>query len=130
MRCCYIPPFSDLATALCCHPRAHQDDCIDSGTGQGGYLVIEDCYIERCFHEGVALSAQLGAPKHVVVKSSLVAHCQQGVELGFGPPELVVQVVNCTFHDNDVAIRYNPSAMRGQGRAHWYVLNACPPPAL
>ena len=31
-----------------------KDDCIDSGTGAGGVLRIEDCWIESCFHEGTS----------------------------------------------------------------------------
>ena len=33
---------------------AAKDDCIDSGTGAGGVLRIEDCWIESCFHEGTS----------------------------------------------------------------------------
>lgn len=37
-----------------CHSA--QDDCIDSGSGNGGSILIERCWIESCWHEGIALS--------------------------------------------------------------------------
>lgn len=49
-----------------------QDDCIDSGTGMGGTLLISDSYVERCHHEGIALSSQRGPRpnKRVLIERS------------------------------------------------------------
>jgi hypothetical protein len=45
------------------------DDGVDSGTGSGGHLSVEGCFVERCRHEGLALSNNGEGAKAVLVRA-------------------------------------------------------------
>lgn len=46
------------------------DDGLDSGTGEGGILLIHNCLFDSIWHEGVALSNQGFRGKHVVIQNT------------------------------------------------------------
>jgi hypothetical protein len=82
------------------------DDCIDSGTGAGGKLQIFNTFIERCSHEGIAISDNgWGVAKHVIVRKSSVSECQQGVELGFSTHLLLLDIYDVKMSFNVVGLR-------------------------
>jgi hypothetical protein len=84
-----------------------KDDGIDSGTGSGGVLVLQQCWIERCFHEGIALSNNGEGAKLVLVQQSVITGCQQGVELGFSTARMLVRLDRLLLMDNMVGCRYS-----------------------
>jgi len=83
-----------------------KDDGIDSGGGEGGTVTIDNCRIEGCFHEGMALSSSAPAVKLHTIKNSVISNCQQGIELGFSSPNHNVIIDNCQINNNYVGVRY------------------------
>ena len=82
------------------------DDCIDSGTGPGGYIKISGTYVQSCYHEGIALSDNgFNVPKTVYIEQVIVEDCQQGIELGFSTHLHTVYVENVIFSSNYVGLR-------------------------
>ena len=65
-----------------------KDDCIDSGTGEGGQLHISSSLFDGCWHEGLALTNRGDEPKFVSVKRSTFQNSQQGIEVGWSTPKL------------------------------------------
>lgn len=77
-----------------------EDDAIDHNNAQ---LRVERVWIEGFTHEGVA-----GSTGHrVLVRDSVVRGCEQGIEAGYGAPEVVVE--HCLVTDNDVGLRFGDS---------------------
>ncbi len=83
-----------------------KDDGIDSGGGEGGVITLDNCKIEACFHEGMALSSNAPAVKLHSIKNSFIYNCQQGVELGYSSPEHTVIIDNCSIKNNYIGVRY------------------------
>jgi hypothetical protein len=77
-----------------------EDDAIDHNDAQ---LLIERVWIEGFRHEGVACSNGHRA----VVRDSVVRGCEQGIEAGYGAPEVIVE--HCMVTDNDVGLRFGDS---------------------
>jgi hypothetical protein len=76
----------------------------DDGLDQNGAIVkVEDCSFEGFAHEGVACSG--GGT--VVVSNSLVRQCEQGIEAGYGDPEVAVE--HSVVTGNAVGFRYGDS---------------------
>ena len=77
-----------------------------SGTGSGGQLLIQNSRIEKCSHEGIAISDNgWGVSKSVIVKNTIVSLCQQGIELGFSTHLLRLFIYNTSFIKNSVGLR-------------------------
>ena len=83
-----------------------KDDGIDSGGGEGGTIIIRNCLVEACFHEGFAFSSTEPAVKHHRIYNTTVRNCQQGLELGFSSSKHDVVAENCTFANNYIGVRY------------------------
>jgi hypothetical protein len=81
-----------------------EDDAIDHNEAK---LIVENCFISGFENEGIAASAG----NYVSVSNSLIMDCEQGIEAGYGSPEVFVDhcvVVNC-----DVGIRFGDSYTSG-----------------
>ena len=84
-----------------------KDDCIDSGSGPGGELLIDACLVDGCFHEGIALSDSANADsttqdKSVIISRTLVTNAQQGIELGFSTSALRAHISSSLVAGNPV----------------------------
>ena len=84
------------------------DDGIDSGSGSGGPVTVQGCWIESDYHEGFAWSGGSSAtPRRPTVTDSVVINCGQGFESGWDYPMAVadrlLSIGNCIgarFGDN------------------------------
>ncbi len=74
-----------------------KDDGIDHN---GAILRIESCIIEDFDNEGVATSNQ----NRVDIYNTLVMNCEQGIEAGYGAPE--VHVDHCVMLNNETGLRF------------------------
>lgn len=79
------------------------DDAFDAGTGSAGSVNVVGCWFEGCFHEGMAWSDDRVAR----VRDSVVVNCGQGIEAGFGAPDVVANhilsagnLIGARFGDN------------------------------
>ena len=82
------------------------DDCIDSGTGPGGYIKISESYVQSCYHEGIALSDNgFDVPKTVYIEQVIVEDCQQGIGVRFQYPFTHGFVEDVIFSSNYVGLR-------------------------
>jgi hypothetical protein len=84
-----------------------KDDGIDAGGNDPGQVTVERCWIESCFHEGMALS---GKDKIVSVKDSVFLNNGQGVEAGYLSPS--VRVTDSLFTSNLVGLRFGDNYFR------------------
>jgi hypothetical protein len=78
-----------------------KDDGVDAGASEPGEVVVERCWFESCFHEGMALS---GANKVVRAEDSVFLDNEQGVEAGYYSPLVTVQ--GSLFLANEVGGRF------------------------
>jgi len=84
-------------------------DCVfavgeDDGIDHNEALVrVERAWIEGFAHEGVAASSG----RRITVVDSVVRACEQGIEAGYGAPEVVVE--RCTVTDNGAGLRFGDS---------------------
>ena len=76
------------------------DDGVDAGSGAGGSVVVHNCWFESCYHEAMAFSESRDAP----VTDTVVLNCGQGIECGFGTPD--VNAVGCLCTANLVGARF------------------------
>ncbi len=83
-----------------CYFVTGMDDGVDHN---GADLIIENCWIEDYFHEGIAASNY----NQVVVYNTLIKDCEQGIEAGYGNP--LVKADHCVFVENEVGIRFGDS---------------------
>lgn len=60
------------------------DDGLDAGSGAGGSVTVTRCWIESCYHEGMAWSEARDAD----VTDTVAINCGQGIECGFGSPDV------------------------------------------
>ena len=77
-----------------------KDDGVDAGSGTTGKAAFADCWIEACFHEGLALSRD----KDISVSGCVAVNSGQGIECGHSEPQ--VYVTNCLVAANQVGLRY------------------------
>ena len=61
-----------------------RDDGIDAGSGDAGPVTVTGCWIESTFHEGMAWSED----RLPTVKDTVAINCGQGIECGFGSPDV------------------------------------------
>lgn len=79
------------------------DDALDAGTGSAGSVTLVGCWFEGCYHEGMAWSDDRVAR----IRDSVVVNCGQGIEAGFGAPDVVANhilstgnLIGARFGDN------------------------------
>lgn len=76
---------------------AGKDDGIDHNNAR---VLVDGAWIENMAHEGVAASNGRG----IVVKNSVVRKNNQGIEAGYGAPDVVVD--HCLVVENQVGLRF------------------------
>lgn len=76
------------------------DDGVDAGSGSAGPVTITGCWFESCYHEGMAWSED----RRPTVIDTVVLNCGQGIECGFGSPEVVVD--HCLSTANLIGARF------------------------
>ena len=77
-----------------------KDDAIDHNKAR---LEINNCWLEDFMHEGVAGSSA----NWVRVYNTIAKNCEQGIEAGYGSPNVFVD--HCVLVDNDVGLRFGDS---------------------
>jgi hypothetical protein len=85
-----------------------KDDGLDAGSGAGGTITIDSCWIDSCWHEAMAWSCD-GNPSRVVnVINTVSINSGQGVEAGFGGNSNGPQVTatGCLFMENATGARF------------------------
>ncbi len=85
-----------------------KDDGIDAGGDSPGTVTVSGCWIESCFHEGLALS---GADKIVRVRDSVIINCGQAVEVGYLSPNVTLE--RCLLTGNGVGARFGDNYAGG-----------------
>jgi len=60
------------------------DDGIDAGSGSAGTVSVTGCWFESCYHEGMAWSED----REPTVRDTVATNCGQGLECGFGTPQV------------------------------------------
>jgi len=78
------------------------DDCIDAGSGGFGSVQMTGCWVEACYHEGMAWSGNSG--RDVTVRDCVVVNCGQGIECGWGSPQ--VDADHCLSTANLIGTRH------------------------
>lgn len=63
-----------------------KDDSLDAGTGGLGSMTVSNSWVESSFHEGMAWSGDNG--RNVRVDHTVAMNCGQGLEAGFGKPNV------------------------------------------
>jgi hypothetical protein len=81
-----------------------KDDGIDHN---GARLNVTNCWIEKCDNGGIAASNTF----FVDVYDTVIRSCGQGVEVGYGAPE--VRVDHCVFIDNVIGLRFGDEYYHG-----------------
>jgi hypothetical protein len=76
------------------------DDGIDAGSGSGGPVDVRHCWFEAIYHEAMAWSE----PRIASVIDTVSLDCGQGIECGFGAPD--VNAVHCLSTANLVGARF------------------------
>ena len=81
------------------------DDAVDAGSGSGGTVEVTGCWIESCFHEGMAWSGGDEAdPRVPTVRDTVAINCGQGIECGWNRP--LVNAKNIFVTANAVGARF------------------------
>ena len=81
-----------------------KDDGIDAGSGADGSVVMRRCWIEACFHEGLAMSSSGGSSKTLDISDTVAVNCGQAIEAGFGTPNIYAD--HCLLIDNEIGFRF------------------------
>ncbi len=76
------------------------DDGVDAGSGSGGPVDVRHCWFESIYHEAMAWSE----PRIATVTDTVALNCGQGIECGFGCPD--VNAVHCLSTTNAVGARF------------------------
>ncbi|HEX2749214.1 MAG TPA: hypothetical protein VHM91_14500, partial [Verrucomicrobiales bacterium] len=85
-----------------------KDDGLDAGSGAGGTMTIDSCWIDSSWHEAMAWSCD-GNPSRVVnITNTVSINSGQGVEAGFGASTTGPQVTatGCLFMENATGARF------------------------
>ena len=82
-----------------------KDDGIDAGSGGSGTVLVENCWIEGCFHEGLAWS---GGGRKTTTRHTVILNCGQGIECGWSSSEQSPDVYaeDCLVVGNVVGLRF------------------------
>lgn len=67
------------------------DDGMDAGSGSAGSVTVVGSWFESCFHEAMAWSETRTA----IVRDSVCLNSGQGVEAGFGAPDVLADHILC-----------------------------------
>ena len=101
-----------------------KDDGIDTGGGnRSGDITIENCWIDSCFHEGIALSNNGTRTKKQRIINTVVTNCQQGIELGYSSPSHDIKVRHCLFMNNGIGIRCGDNYSWGMPNGHIRIID-------
>ncbi|MCP4449980.1 MAG: hypothetical protein GY809_00845 [Planctomycetes bacterium] len=80
------------------------DDGTDAGSGASGSVEVTGCWFESCYHEAMAFSDD----RAIQVTDTVTLNCGQGIECGFGAPDVTAtrclstaNLVGARFGDND-----------------------------
>ncbi len=76
------------------------DDGVDAGSGSGGSVDVRHCWFESMYHEAMAWSEA----RIATVADTVALNCGQGIECGFGSPD--VNAVHCLSTANLVGARF------------------------
>lgn len=76
------------------------DDGVDAGSGSAGSVDVRRCWFESMYHEAMAWSESRTA----TVVDTVALNCGQGIECGFGSPD--VNAVHCLSTANAVGARF------------------------
>ena len=77
------------------------DDGIDAGSGAGGTVTVDNCWLESCYHEAMAWS---GSPnRYVDIADTVAINSGQGIESGWGFS--FVDAIRCLSTANMVGAR-------------------------
>jgi len=98
-----LPTDQPSATINKCVFAVGKDDGIDHN---GSRIQVSDSFIEGFHHEGIACSKD----NWVDIRNTLVRDCQQGIESGYGSPQVTVD--HCTVVENEVGFRLGDSYER------------------
>jgi hypothetical protein len=82
-----------------------KDDAIDSGSGYAGSVMVSNCWIEACYHEGLAWS---GGDRIGDTFNTVVLNCGQAIEAGYSlsTPSPMVYGEHLLCLNNAVGARY------------------------
>jgi len=83
-----------------CYIITGKDDAIDHNKAR---LEINNCWLEDFIHEGIAGSNG----NWVKVYNTVVKNCEQGIEAGYGNPDVFIN--HCVLVDNDIGLRFGDS---------------------
>lgn len=78
-----------------------KDDGIDAGSGGAGEVTVDHCWIESCYHEGLAWS---GTGRIARSRDTVILNCGQGVEAGWNSPDVLAE--HCLCVGNIVGARF------------------------
>lgn len=78
-----------------------KDDGIDAGSGGAGTVTVTGCWIESCFHEGLAWS---GSGRIARVRDTVLINCGQGIEAGWDYPDVLAE--GCLAVGNGIGARF------------------------
>ncbi len=78
-----------------------KDDGIDAGSGGAGTVTVTGCWIESCFHEGLAWS---GSGRIARVRDTVLINCGQGIEAGWDNPDVLAE--GCLAAGNGIGARF------------------------
>ena len=76
------------------------DDAVDAGSGSAGSVTAHHCWFESSYHEALAWSET----RVCTATDSVAVNCGQGIECGFGAPD--VNTVHCLSTANVVGARF------------------------
>jgi hypothetical protein len=76
------------------------DDGIDAGSGSAGTVDVTRCWFESTYHEGMAWSED----RTPTVRDTVATNCGQGLECGFGTPDVVAE--RCLSTANLIGARF------------------------
>jgi len=118
------------------------DDGLDAGSGAGGYVTLSGCWLESSYHEAMAWSNSNGSipPRIISLTDTVTMNSGQGIEAGFGEPEVTADhcfstgnAVGARFGDNydwsyngfltvtDSLLLYNHKDVWGWNRDEWTI---------
>lgn len=78
------------------------DDGIDAGSGAGGTVTVDNCWLESCYHEAMAWSGDDN--RYIYIADTVAINSGQGIECGWGFP--FVDAIRCLSTANVVGARF------------------------
>jgi len=78
------------------------DDGIDAGSGAGGTVTVDNCWLESCYHDAMAWSGN--GNRYIDIADTVAINSGQGIESGWGLP--FVDANRCLSTANMVGARF------------------------